>query len=109
MSFIIFPTQLFELKYIPKKYHEWKFYLIEHEKFYGITNKLKFNKKKIILHKASCLAYINEMNTKINIKYMNEYPIITISEICMFDVVDKYITNDIIKCKNIRYAKFYDK
>jgi deoxyribodipyrimidine photolyase-related protein len=100
MSFILFPTQLFELKYIPKEYHKYKFYLIEHDKFYGLSlsNKnMNFNKKKIILHKASCLSYINEMKSKIDIKYLDKYPNIKNSEIVMFDVVDKEITEELIK------------
>jgi deoxyribodipyrimidine photolyase-related protein len=97
MSFILFPTQLFEIKYIPKEFHKHNFYLIEHDRFYGTIDKMNFNKKKIILHKASCLAYIDEMKNKINIKYVSEYPIIKNSEISMFDAVDKYINSDVIQ------------
>jgi deoxyribodipyrimidine photolyase-related protein len=97
MSFILFPTQLFELKYIPKEYHQYNFYLVEHDKFYGITNKMNFNKKKIILHKASCLAYISEMKKKLDIEYVDKYPNIKKSEVYMFDIVDEEITKEIIK------------
>jgi len=97
MSFILFPTQLFELQYIPNEYREYKFYLIEHDKFYGMVDKMNFNKKKIILHKASCLAYVDNIKEKINIKYTSSYPIIKNSKIVIFDVVDNYIENDVIK------------
>jgi deoxyribodipyrimidine photolyase-related protein len=97
MTFILFPTQLFELKYIPKEYHEHNFYLIEHEKFYGITDGYNFNKKKIMLHKSSCLAYVDEMKSKINIKYVSSYPDIDAKnkQVAMFDTVDKHINNEI--------------
>jgi deoxyribodipyrimidine photolyase-related protein len=97
MTFILFPTQLFEQKYIPKEYHTHKFYLIEHERFYGMTDKMNFNKKKIILHKASCLAYIDEMENKLDIKYVLKYPVVKKSVVVIFDVVDKYITHEIIE------------
>ena len=99
MSFLLFPTQLFELKYIDKKYHNYDFYLIEHDRFYGLIDKMNFNKKKIILHKASCLSYVDEMSKKhkINIKYVSKYPMIRNSEIIMFDAVDKYINSDVLK------------
>jgi deoxyribodipyrimidine photolyase-related protein len=92
MIFLLFPTQLFELKYIPKEYHNYDFYLIEHNRFYG--GDLNFNKKKIILHKASCLAYVDAMKKKINIKYVDKYP--AASHVIMFDVVDKFLNNEVI-------------
>jgi len=103
MSFLLFPNQLFELKYIPKKYHKYNFYLLEHPKFYGLTKnniineKMNFNKKKIILHKASCLSYINNMKNKINIIYTSTYPLIKNNEIIIFDLVDDYLMEEINK------------
>lgn len=73
MVFLLFPHQLFEIKYIPKKLQKLDFYLIEHPVFFGFRDKLKmnFNKKKILFHKASCMAYIDYMKSKkINIEYI---------------------------------------
>jgi deoxyribodipyrimidine photolyase-related protein len=50
-SLIIFPHQLFHE--IP---NEYSITLVEHPIFY---DRFKFNKKKILLHKASCLAYVD--------------------------------------------------
>lgn len=96
MSFILYPTQLFELSYIPKKYRNHQFYLIEHQRFYG----KKYNKKKIILLKASSLSYIDQMKKYIKIKYIDHYP--DISEIVAFDPIDKVLYNEILsKYKNV--------
>lgn len=99
MSFVLFPTQLFESKYIPKEYLQCKFYLIEHDRFYGInaikTDSMNFNKKKLLLHKASCLSYLDVMKNKLDITYVTEYPIVKDSQIVMFDTVDKYLTKEI--------------
>jgi deoxyribodipyrimidine photolyase-related protein len=97
MNFILFPNQLFELSYIPQEYHGYNFYLIEHEKFYGITDSMNFNQKKILLHKASCLAYIDTMKGKINITYVSKYPNIKNSKIIFFDTIDRYLNNEIKK------------
>lgn len=51
--------------------------------------------KKIILHKASCLAYINEMKNKINIDYVKSYPIVKNTVVYMFEINDKYIAEEI--------------
>jgi deoxyribodipyrimidine photolyase-related protein len=97
MNFILFPNQLFELKYIPKKYLGATFHLIEHEKFYGITDKMNFNKKKILLHKASCLAYVQTMKKKLKIEYVSKYPTIKNSTVIFFDTIDTYLNDELIK------------
>ena len=97
MSFILFPNQLFEINYIPKKYLNYKFYLIEHNKFYGKKCNMNFNKKKIILHKASCLAYIDNVKEKLSIMYTSTYPVIKNGDVIMFDIVDKSIEKEVEK------------
>lgn len=96
MHFILFPTQLFELKYIDKQFHDFNFYLLEHPKFYGSEGKFNFNKKKIILHKASSLSYIDAMKDKIKIKNVDKYPIIKNAIIYIFDIIDHEIRKEII-------------
>jgi deoxyribodipyrimidine photolyase-related protein len=64
--FILFPNQLFSVNDIPREYLNPKtttFFLVEHPIFFGFRPKMKMNfqKKKIVLHRASCLEYIDEM------------------------------------------------
>lgn len=95
MSFLLFPNQLYELKYIPNEYHEYKFYLYDHPLFYGKRKNMKmnFNKKKIILHKASILHYVDHI--KLNIKIIKEYP--KVNSIIYFDTLDKQLEEEINK------------
>jgi deoxyribodipyrimidine photolyase-related protein len=95
MNFILFPHQLFELTYIPQEYHSANFFLVEHEKFYGKTNNMNFNKKKILLHKASSLAYVDTLKKKINIEYTDTYPTIKNSKVIFFDTVDHFLNDEI--------------
>lgn len=95
MIFILFPTQLFELRYFPKEVLNYKFYLIEHPKFYGTLDGMNFNKKKILLHKASCLAYIDSMKKHIDIEYVSKYPKIDQGEIILFDPIDHYLSDEV--------------
>ena len=50
MSFVILPNQLFNIKYIPKKYKKHKFIIWEHPHYF---TKYNYNQKKLILHRAS--------------------------------------------------------
>lgn len=84
--FILFPNQLFAVDEFPEEYIPLKrakggerggrggrgeqghgapitYFLIEHPIFFGFrsTMKMNFQKKKIVLHRASCLEYIGEM------------------------------------------------
>ena len=52
MNFIVLPHQLFEKKYLPKNIS--KVYLWEHKQYF---TKYKYNKKKLILHRASMKLY----------------------------------------------------
>lgn len=107
MSFILFPTQLFEYKYIPNEFRDNRFYLIDDDYFYGKKTNMKFNKKKIVLHKASCLAYVEEMKNKININYVDEFPKIKEDEdVNLFEVTDQYIEKKLRKTyKSINMIK----
>lgn len=52
---ILFPNQLFKTKYLDKS---TPVVLVEHKRFF---TDFKFHKKKLIFHKASCLAYKEEL------------------------------------------------
>ena len=60
MNFILFPNQLFDVKYLPKTIDT--IYLVEHEIFFGKReNQMNFNKLKLILHCASIQCYREEL------------------------------------------------
>jgi len=67
---ILFPDQLFNPSHF-KDYQISTIHIIEHPVYFGFRNKMKpmkFNKKKLILHRASILAYIDELREKTNVK-----------------------------------------
>jgi len=58
MSYLIFPNQLFELKYFPKDNPPKVIHLLEEPVFFGYrTEKMNFNKLKLILHRSSMKYY----------------------------------------------------
>ena len=58
MSYILFPNQLFELKYFPKDNKPSTLYLLEEPTYFGFRDiKLNFNKLKLVLHRASMKYY----------------------------------------------------
>ncbi len=60
MSYLIFPNQLFELKYFPKDNSPKVVHLLEEPVFFGYRKeKMNFNKLKLILHRASMKYYEN--------------------------------------------------
>ena len=57
-TYLIFPNQLFELKYFPKDNVPRKVYLLEEPVLFGYRNKrLNFNKLKLVLHRSSMKYY----------------------------------------------------
>ena len=58
MSFLIFPNQLFELKYFPDNIKINNIHILEEPVLYGFREeKLNFNKLKLVLHRASMKYY----------------------------------------------------
>ena len=53
-NFIILPQQLYEKKFFPKKY---KYILYEHPQYF---KKYNFNKKKLIMHRASMKLFFDK-------------------------------------------------
>jgi deoxyribodipyrimidine photolyase-related protein len=106
MSLILFPHQLFDKKYI-KEYKN--VYLVEHPIFYGERKmKMNFNKKKIILHHASCLYYKNYAKVQfINYETFkkSKYDFIKDeTDIYIFDPCDYELEYDLYETgKNINY------
>lgn len=61
-TLLLFPHQLFEKSFL-KDFEN--VYLLEHPLFYGERRmKMNFNKKKIVLHRASCLYYVDYAKVK---------------------------------------------
>jgi deoxyribodipyrimidine photolyase-related protein len=82
--FLILPHQLFNKKYLNKKYD---YILWEHPHYF---KKYNYNKKKLLLHFGSMKYYYDYLKkNKFNIKYVtfNETP--TITNYLLFDPVDK--------------------
>lgn len=82
--FLILPNQLFEKKYLDKKY---KYILWEHPHYF---NKYKYNKKKLILHYGSMKYYYNYLKkNKYKIKYISQNRNPKINNYYLFDPIDK--------------------
>jgi deoxyribodipyrimidine photolyase-related protein len=82
--FLILPHQLFNKKYLNKKY---EYVLWEHPHYF---RKYKYNKKKLLLHFGSMKYYFDYLKkNKFNIKYiyLDENPNIT--NYSLFDPIDK--------------------
>jgi deoxyribodipyrimidine photolyase-related protein len=65
-TLLLFPDQLFDPSHF-SKYSIDTIHIIEHPIYFGKRRNMKpmsFNKKKLILHRASILAYIDELKTK---------------------------------------------
>lgn len=93
-NFIILPTQLFDKKYLDKSYN----YIIWEHPHYFLT--YKYNKKKIILHRASCSYYYdylkkNNFNVIDYIEYTDKKSIkkYTKNNYIIFDPIDKIKLN----------------
>lgn len=69
MNLLIFPNNLYEVKYLPKNID--KIYILEDPIFFGYRKKqLKFNKLKLVLHRSSMKFYNDYLKKK---KYKVEY------------------------------------
>ena len=85
MIFIILPHQLFHKKYLPKNIK--KIILWEHPQYF---TKYDFNKKKLILHRASMKHYYDYLKkNKYNIQYINFNKTPTYKKATLFDPIDK--------------------
>ncbi len=74
-TLLLFPHQLFEPKLLTRFN---KIILVEHPIFYGFRHvKMKFNKKKIIFHRATCQAYCAEISEWMGKKSAREFHYIT--------------------------------
>jgi deoxyribodipyrimidine photolyase-related protein len=83
-TFVILPNQLFEIKYLDKKY---KYVIYEHPHYFKSFN---YNKKKLILHRGSMQYYYEYLkDKKFDVKYIEFYDKFDIKEYVLFDPIDK--------------------
>jgi deoxyribodipyrimidine photolyase-related protein len=84
MIFVILPHQLFNIKYLP---HKYTYYIWEHPYYF---TRMKFNKKKLLLHRASMKYYYHLLKSKkYKVKYINFYTKFKPTKFHMFDPIDK--------------------
>jgi len=83
-TFLILPNQLFEKKFLNKNNN---FVIWEHPHYF---KSYKYNKKKLLLHRASMkyyYDYLKESNYKVKYIEFNKNP--GIDNYCLFDPIDK--------------------
>ena len=69
MAYLIFPNQLFELKYYPQDVTIKEIHIIEDPVFFGFrSQKLNFNKLKLVLHRASMKYYEKYIHDNTSLK-----------------------------------------
>jgi len=84
MDFLILPTQLFDKKYLDKKY---TYHLWEHPQYF---KKYKYNKKKILLHYGSMKYYYDYLNkNKFRVKYIKLNEKCNLKNYTLFNPIDK--------------------
>lgn len=82
--FVILPHQLYETKYLIKKY---KYILYEHPHYFKSYN---YNKKKLILHRGSMIYYYNYLKkNNYDVSYIKFNELFNIKEYTIFDPIDK--------------------
>lgn len=90
-NFLIFPNTLYDIKYLNK---ELTYYIYEHPDFF---TKYNFNKKKLILHRASMVYYYDLLKkNKFKVKYIefnNKLPKLNYT---YFDPINKIDIKDCI-------------
>ena len=99
MTFIILPNQLFDKKHLDKKLD---ILLWEHPHYFKDYN---FNKKKIILHRASMKSYYDYLlKNKFNVTYYeftSKNPLTKKKDYKMYDPINKLSTLKLSSFKNI--------
>lgn len=99
---ILLPHQLFDKKYFPEDIEEVILY--EHPQYF---TKYKFNKKKLVLHRASMKCYADELKKTFKIKYIEYNKKLVLkksNEYLIFDPIDKISPS--IKAEEIETPNF---
>jgi deoxyribodipyrimidine photolyase-related protein len=84
LKFVLLPHQLFEIKYLNKKY---EYIIWEHPHYF---KKYNYNKKKILLHHGSMKYYFDYLiKNKFKVKYLTYNENFKIDNYFIFDPIDK--------------------
>ena len=84
MDFLILPNQLYDKKYLNK---DNDFIIYEHPQYF---TKYKFNKKKLVLHRASMKYYFDYLkDNKFKVKYLEYDKKLILKNYKLFNPVDK--------------------
>lgn len=88
MKFLILPNQLFDIKYLKNlKLDITEFICYEHPQYF---KKFKYNKKKLILHRASLKYYFDHLKKlKYNVTYLDFNDKLSAGVYHLFDPIDK--------------------
>jgi deoxyribodipyrimidine photolyase-related protein len=85
MILLILPNQLFNIKYIPKDIN--KIIIYEHPHYF---KKYNYNKKKLVLHRASMKYYYDYLkDQEYDVKYIEYKNKLSITDYYLFDPIDK--------------------
>lgn len=101
MHFLILPHQLFDKKYLP----ELKtIVLYEHPQYF---TEYKYNKKRLVMHRASMRYYYDYLKDKnYNVKYVEFNQKLPTMEYCFFDPIDKIkINGTMLESPNFLHTK----
>mgnify|MGYP001447830124 FL=1 len=100
---LILPTQLFPVKFL-EKYTNENIILYEHPHYF---TKYNFNKKKLILHRASMKRYYDYLKkNKFDVKYIEYKNKLHDGEYKFFDPIDKIkIKGEMIESPNFILTK----
>ena len=90
MKFLILPNQLFDIKYFKNlKLDITEFICYEHPHYF---KKFKYNKKKLILHRASLKYYFDHLKKlKYNVTYLDFNDKLSLGDYHLFDPIDKIV------------------
>jgi deoxyribodipyrimidine photolyase-related protein len=99
-DFVILPNQLFSINYLNKK--KYKYIIWEHPHYF---ESYKYNKKKILMHKASMNYYYDYLKkNKFKCEYVDINQKLTIKDYTIFDPIDKIKLSS--KCTIIESPNF---
>ena len=88
MKLLLLPNQLFDSKYFPKDKEIKKIIIYEHPQYF---TKYNFNKKKLVLHRASMKSYSEKLSKNYEVEYLEYNQKFSEKEFLMFDPVDKIL------------------
>jgi deoxyribodipyrimidine photolyase-related protein len=106
MNLLLLPHQLFDSKHFPKDKEIKKIILYEHPQYF---TKYNFNKKKLVLHRASMKSYSDTLSKNYQVEYVEYNQKLPTKDFIMFDPVDnlkpKIKAKEVIETPNFLLTK----